>query len=230
MLSNVGLASIRFEKGFVFDARLPEKRLAFADVVQKAYELRVSLGERGFYATPGVDFNRETGTGTPFLYFTNGVACSEVLIDRLTGELKVTRVDLTMDVGQSINPGIDRGQIVGGFVQGMGWVTTEELVYSAKGNLLSCSPTTYKIPAITDVPEILNVRYLDNPNNEVSLYRSKAVGEPPLLLGLSVWLAVKDALAQAGVTQPGALAIPATGERVLMALSAQAQPAAVLAT
>ena len=223
-------ASIRFEKGFVFDSREPQRRLAFADVVRQAHELRVSLGERGFYVTPGVDFNRETGTGTPFLYFTNGVACSEVLIDRLTGELKVTRVDLTMDLGQSINPGIDRGQIVGGFVQGMGWVTTEELVYSAKGNLLSCSPTTYKIPAITDVPEAFNVRYLDNPNNEVSLYRSKAVGEPPLLLGISVWLAVKDALAHAGMTQAAALAIPATGERVLLALSTQLQPIAVLAT
>ena len=231
MLSNVEPGLVRFEQGFVFDERAPERRLAFADVVKQAYELRVSLGERGFYATPGVDFNRETGTGTPFLYFTNGVACSEVLIDRLTGELKVTRVDLTMDVGQSINPGIDRGQIVGGFVQGMGWVTTEELVYSAKGNLLSCSPTTYKIPAITDVPEALNIRFLDNPNNEVSLYRSKAVGEPPLLLGISVWLAVKDALGQAGVTQAGALAIPATGERVLMALSARrGQPVAVMAS
>jgi xanthine dehydrogenase large subunit len=228
--SPVQSASIRFEKGFVFDARAPQRRLAFADVVRQAHELRVSLGERGFYVTPGVDFNRETGTGTPFLYFTNGVACSEVLIDRLTGELKVTRVDLTMDLGQSINPGIDRGQIVGGFVQGMGWVTTEELVYSAKGNLLSCSPTTYKIPAITDVPEAFNVRYLDNPNNEVSLYRSKAVGEPPLLLGISVWLAVKDALAHAGMTQAAALAIPATGERVLLALSTQLQPIAVLAT
>jgi xanthine dehydrogenase large subunit len=223
-------SSIHFEQGFVLDQRNPERRLAFADVARRAYELRLSLGERGFYATPGVDFNRETGTGTPFLYFTNGAACSEVLIDRLTGEIKITRVDLTMDLGQSINPGIDRGQIVGGFVQGMGWVTTEELVYGAKGNLLSCSPTTYKIPAITDVPEAFNVRYLDNPNNEVSLYRSKAVGEPPLLLGLSVWLAVKDALAQCGVTRPGALAIPATGERVLMALSAQLQPDAALAT
>jgi len=230
-VSSIEPRFVRFENGFIFDSRAPERRLAFADVVRQAYELRVSLGERGFYATPGVDFNRDTGTGTPFLYFTNGVACSEVLIDRLTGEIKVTRVDLTMDLGQSINPGIDRGQIVGGFVQGMGWVTTEELVYSAKGNLLSYSPTTYKIPAITDVPESesLNIRYLDNPNNEVSLYRSKAVGEPPLLLGISVWLAVKNALSQAGVIQPGALSIPATGERVLMALSAQLQPDAALA-
>ncbi len=221
--------SIRFESGFVFDQRAPNRRLAFGDVVNQAYELRVSLGERGFYATPGVDFNRETGRGTPFLYFTNGVACSEVMIDRLTGELKVTRADLILDAGKSINPGIDRGQIVGGYIQGMGWVTTEELVYSPKGNLWSCSPTTYKIPAVTDVPEIFNFRFLENPNSDVSLYRSKAVGEPPLLLGLSVWLAVKNALAYAGVKQPGTFSIPATGERVLLALTAARQPDAALA-
>jgi len=227
MLSGADVNNVRFEKGFVFDAGAPDAKLPFERVVRQAYELRVSLGERGFYATPGVDFDREKGKGTPFLYFTNGVACSEVLIDRLTGEFKVTRVDLTMDLGQSINPGIDRGQIVGGFVQGMGWVTTEELVYGPKGNLLSYSPTTYKIPAITDVPEALFVRYLDNPNNDVSLYRSKAVGEPPLLLGISVWLAVKDALAAAGAAD--GLAIPATGERVVMALSSVNQPVAVMA-
>jgi xanthine dehydrogenase large subunit len=219
--------SIRFESGMIFDPRVPNRRLTFVDVVRQAYELRVSLGERGFYATPGVDFNRETGRGTPFLYFTNGVACSEVLIDRLTGELKVTRADLIIDAGKSINPGIDRGQTVGGFVQGMGWVTTEELVYGPKGNLWSCSPTTYKIPAITDVPETFNVRFLENPNNDVSLYRSKAVGEPPLLLGVSAWLAVKNALSYAGVNRPGTLAIPATGERVLMALAAANTPVGI---
>jgi xanthine dehydrogenase large subunit len=219
---------IRFQRGLVFDHRAPEKGISFPDLVRLAYELRVNLGERGFYATPGVDFDRDAGRGTPFFYFTNGVACSEVLIDRLTGETKVTRVDLLMDLGQSINPGIDRGQIVGGFVQGMGWVTTEELVYSAKGNLLSCSPTTYKIPAITDVPETFNIRYLDNPNNIVSLYRSKAVGEPPLLLGISVWLAIKNALSYAGVTGPANLSVPATGERVLFALAGSSQPKAVL--
>jgi len=228
MLGGANVNNIQFEKGFVFDAGATDAKLPFEQVVRQAYELRVSLGERGFYATPGVDFDREKGTGTPFLYFTNGVACSEVLIDRLTGEFKVTRVDLTMDLGQSINPGIDRGQIVGGFVQGMGWVTTEELLYGPKGNLLSYSPTTYKIPAITDVPEALFVRYLDNPNNDVSLYRSKAVGEPPLLLGISVWLAVKDALADAGAAD--GLAIPATGERVVMALSAASQLVAVMAS
>jgi xanthine dehydrogenase large subunit len=166
----------------VFDLRAPTRGVPFNVIVARAYELRVSLGERGHYVTPGVDFNRDTGRGTPFLYFTNGVACAEVRIDRFTGELRAERVDLIMDVGVPLNPGIDRGQVVGGFVQGMGWVTTEELVYKADGTLLSHSPTTYKIPNISDVPPIFNVRFLDNPHNTVSLHRSKAVGEPPLLL------------------------------------------------
>jgi xanthine dehydrogenase large subunit len=204
----------------VLDERSPDRSLTFAQVVCQAYEQRVNLGERGFYATPGVNFNRETGRGAPFLYFTNGVACSEVLIDRFTGEMSVTRADLIMDAGRSINPGIDRGQIIGGFIQGMGWCRTEELVYGAKGQLLSYSPTTYKIPAISDLPETFSVRFLDNPRNEVSLYRSKAVGEPPLLLGLSVWLAVKNALSYLSEAPPAALSLPATGERILMALEA----------
>jgi xanthine dehydrogenase large subunit len=216
MLGNA--KNVRFADGLVFDEAAPDRTLSFRDVVCQAYEQRVSLGERGFYVTPGVDFNRDTGQGTPFLYYTNGVACSEVLIDRFTGELLVSRVDLIMDVGKPLNPGIDRGQIIGGFIQGMGWVTGEELVYSAKGNLLSNSPTTYKIPNISDIPPILNVRFLDNPNSDVSLYRSKAVGEPPLLLGLSVWLAVKDALRSVTTEAASNLRIPATGEQIVLAL------------
>src|SRR5688500_16881990 len=177
---------ICFAEGRVFDERAPARSVSFKDVCCQAYEQRVSLGERGFYATPGVDFNRETGKGSPFLYYTNGIACAEVEVDRFTGEMSVRRVDLIMDAGKPLNPGIDRGQIVGGFVQGMGWCTTEELVYGSKGHLLSYSPTTYKIPNISDVPPVLNVRLLDNPNSDVSLHRSKAVGEPPLLLGLCV--------------------------------------------
>jgi xanthine dehydrogenase large subunit len=212
--------AIQFLSGIIFDSRFPSKTVPFQKVVAQAYEDRVSLGERGFYATPGVDFNRATGRGSPFLYFTMGVAASEVLIDRLTGEMKVARVDLIMDAGKSINPGIDRGQIVGGFIQGMGWVTTEELVWNPKGDLLSHSPTTYKIPNISDLPEIFNVRLLDNPNNEVSLHRSKAVGEPPLLLGISVWAAVKNALSYCGGEKPPKLSIPATGEGILMGMEA----------
>jgi xanthine dehydrogenase large subunit len=211
--------SIHFADGFVWDDRAPQNRLPFAKAVAIAYEHRVSLGERGFYATPGVDFNRETGKGNPFLYFTNGIACSEVLIDRFTGELKVSRVDLIMDVGVPLNPGIDRGQIIGGFVQGMGWVTTEELCYGPKGQLLSYSPTTYKIPNISDVPAEFNVRFLDNPHSAASLYRSKSVGEPPFLLGISVWLAVKDALSYVEPERVINLRLPATGEQILSVLT-----------
>lgn len=206
---------VRFENDRVFDVRNPSNVISFAAVCCEAYERRVSLGERGFYATPGVDFNRETGKGSPFFYFTNGVACSEVQIDRFTGGMSVRQVDLLMDLGESINPGIDRGQIVGGFVQGMGWATSEELVYDGKGRLLSHSPTTYKIPNVSDVPGVFNVRFLRNPNNDVSLYRSKAVGEPPLLLGLSVWCAAKDALQSCAPGEGCRLDLPATGERLL---------------
>jgi xanthine dehydrogenase large subunit len=208
---------VKFAGDQVYDERNPEVVIPFRNVVCEAYLRRVNLGERGFYATPGVDFNRDTGKGNPFLYYTNGVACSEVEISRFTGELKVLRTDLIMDVGKPINPGIDRGQVVGAFVQGMGWCTAEELVYDGRGRLLSCSPTTYKIPGVADVPETFNVRFLDNPNNDVSLYRSKAVGEPPLLLGLSVWLAAKDALRYLDPTSPP-LALPATAERLLLAM------------
>src|SRR5262249_1564821 len=130
---------VEFADGEVFDRRRPERRLGFRELVGLAYEQRVSLGERGFYATPGVEFNRETGKGTPFLYYTNGCAAAEVLLDRFTGEVKVLRADVLLDLGRSINPAVDRGQVIGGFVQGMGWATTEALVYSAAGELLSHS-------------------------------------------------------------------------------------------
>ena len=210
--------SIRFERGLVRDLRRPDATLTFAEVVLQANIERVSLGERGHYATPGVDCNRATGRGTPFLYFTNGAAVSEVIVDRFTGEAKVLRVDLLMDLGESINPGIDRGQITGGFIQGMGWLTTEELMYSSHGELLSYSPTTYKIPNISDVPAVFNVSFLHNPDNVVSLRRSKAVGEPPLLLGISVWTAIKDAIAAVNPAGASALSAPATGEQILMRL------------
>jgi xanthine dehydrogenase large subunit len=177
------------------------------------------LGARGFYATPGVDFNRETGQGTPFFYFTQGAAVAEVLVDRFTGEMRVPRVDLLMDIGRSINPGIDRGQVIGGFIQGQGWVTTEALVYDAKGDLLSHSPTTYKIPAITDVPEIFNVATFDNNDNVRNVYRSKAVGEPPLMLGIAVWAAARNALAYISNEASSALGLPATGEEMLRCMS-----------
>jgi xanthine dehydrogenase large subunit len=210
---------VQFKNGHVYDSRKPEHRIAFGDLCAEGRRNRVDLGARGFYATPGIDFNRETGQGTPFFYYTQGAAVAEVHVDRFTGELRVPRVDLLIDIGRSINPGIDRGQIVGGFIQGVGWVTTEALIYDAKGDLLSHSPTTYKIPAITDVPEIFNIATFDNNDNVRNVYRSKAVGEPPLMLAIAVWAAAKNALSYISPTASAELRLPATGEEMLRCLT-----------
>lgn len=197
-----------------------EKTLSFAEMVKLAYLNRVDLGERGFYKTPGVEFHwiDNVGHGTPFLYYTTGCSVSEVEIDRFTGHLNVRRCDLLMDIGRPMNPGVDRGQVVGGFIQGMGWVTTEELRYDDKGDLLSHSPTTYKIPNIQDFPETFNVDFIENDENTVNIRGSKAVGEPPLMLALSVWAAVKNALLYVNDDLPE-LSLPATGEEILNRLT-----------
>ncbi len=221
--AKVGLAPsashVQFRDGHVFDSRRPELRISLGQLCAEARRARVDLGARGFYATPGVDFNRETGQGTPFFYYTQGAAVAEVLIDRFTGELSVPRVDLLIDIGRSINPGVDRGQVVGGFIQGMGWVTAEALVYDSGGDLLSHSPTTYKIPATTDVPEVFNVATFDTKDNVRNVYRSKAVGEPPLMLAIAVWAAVKNALSYAAPGATADLQLPATGEEILRCLT-----------
>jgi xanthine dehydrogenase large subunit len=205
---------IVFDNGTVFDSRRPQNKLSFEELVGMAYRDRRSVGERGYYATQGVDFDWQKGQGTPFLYYTNGAAASEVLIDRFTGQLKVLRVDILMDVGKSINPGINMGQVVGAFVQGMGWVTTEELRYGEKGELLAHSPTTYKIPNIQDIPDDFFVNFLDN-DNTLNVRGTKAVGEPPFVLGISVWAAVKRALLNVSGDEIPRLALPATGEEIL---------------
>jgi len=204
----------------VCDIRRPGSRLEFRELVKLAYEERVDLGARGFYATPGVDFNRETGRGNPFLYFTSGAAVSEVMIDRLTGALTVTQVDILMDLGRSLNPDIDRGQVIGGFVQGMGWVTTEELLYSETGELLSHSPNNYKIPTVECMPRVFHVDFLDNPDNPINLLGSKAVGEPPFVLGISVGAAAKSALSSLSPGRSAPLCFPATSEELLKHLFA----------
>jgi xanthine dehydrogenase large subunit len=209
---------LHFEDGVVSDSFRPEHKISFRELASRAYKERINLGERGFYATPGIDYNRDTGRGTPFFYFTTGVAASEVEIDRFTGELKVRRVDVLIDAGQCINPGIDRGQLSGGFMQGLGWVTTEELKYSSRGELLSHSPTTYKIPNIGDLPEVFNLRFLENPDSRVSLLRSKSLGEPPLLLAISVWAAAKQAVSAVSPAAASRLSLPATGEVLLLAM------------
>jgi xanthine dehydrogenase large subunit len=211
--------SMEFAGGWAFDRRAPERRLPFAKVVVEAYERRVDLGGRGFYATPGVDMNRETGRGTPFLYYTCGATTAEVLIDRFTGELRVERVDLLMDLGRMLNPAIDRGQVVGGFVQGMGWVTTEAMLFGPDGAFWSDSATTYKIPNVTDVPPVFNVDFLDGPDNRMNVCGGKAVGEPPLLMAVAVWAAVKLALTSVTPGRRPHLDLPATNEEILRRLT-----------
>ncbi len=210
---------IRFEGGHVFDRRSPDHSIPFGEFTNQARMARVDLGARGFYKTPGIDFDREAGRGNPFFYFTTGCAVSEVLIDRFTGDLCVERVDMLMDIGRMINPGIDHGQVIGGFIQGMGWATAECLVYNDAGELLSYSPTTYKIPNITDVPETFNLAFMDNGANAQNIRSSKAVGEPPLLLGLSAWAAAKHAVSCAAGKQSASMKLPATNEEILMCLT-----------
>jgi len=202
--------------------------VSWEHLVKLAYQERVPLGERGFYATPRLDWDWTSGRGTPFLYFTMGTGCSEVLIDRFTGELKVLRSDVLMDIGRPINPGIDRGQLIGAFVQGMGWVTTEDLRYTPGGELLSHSPTTYKIPNINDLPEAFSMNWIEQ-DNPINVGGSKAVGEPPLLTAISIWCAVKHALGFVSNGDLARLRLPATNEEILMRLTEYAKRGAAVA-
>ncbi|AWI53255.1 xanthine dehydrogenase molybdopterin binding subunit [Aquabacterium olei] len=199
-----------------------ELALAFEDVVMGAYMARVQLWSDGFYATPKLHWNRETMTGRPFYYFAYGAAVSEVLVDTLTGEWKLLQADVLHDVGQSINPALDIGQVEGAFIQGMGWLTSEELYWHPQsGKLMTHAPSTYKIPTASDLPEAFNVKLFANRNVEDSIHRSKAVGEPPLLLPLSVFFAIRDAVSAVGshrVSPP--LRAPATPEAILDAVDA----------
>jgi xanthine dehydrogenase large subunit len=199
--------------------------VAFSELVQQAYHARVQLWSDGFYATPKLNWDRDTLTGRPFFYFAYGAAMSEVIVDTLTGEWKLLRADLLHDAGSSINPAIDIGQVEGAFIQGMGWLTLEELFWNQDGRLMTHAPSTYKIPAVNDCPAVLNTRLFANENHEDTILRSKAVGEPPLLLGFSVLFAIRDAVASLAdnrVSPP--LNAPATPEAILNAVTAL-QPA-----
>ncbi|MCY3879941.1 MAG: xanthine dehydrogenase molybdopterin binding subunit [Rhodobacteraceae bacterium] len=196
---------------------------SFGETIKLAYMNRVSLSATGFYATPKVIWDRIAGKGRPFFYFAYGAAVSEVVIDTLTGENRILRADILHDVGKSLNPAIDIGQIEGGYVQGAGWLTTEELVWNADGKLMTHAPSTYKIPACSDRPREFNIRLWEQGRNrEHTVYRSKAVGEPPLMLGISAFLALSDAVAACGdgSVYPH-LDAPATPERILAAVARQ---------
>ena len=210
----VAAGTVRFAQGTVHVAG---EAYPFSRVVMWAYEARVSLSSTGFYATPKLQWDRKAGRGRPFLYFAYGAAVTEVVIDTLTGENRILRADLLHDTGTSLNPALDIGQIEGAYVQGAGWLTTEELVWDNRGALRTHAPSTYKIPACSDRPEIFNVALWDQPNREDTVGKSKAVGEPPFMLGISAFFALSDAVAACGPGYP-ALDAPATAERVLAAV------------
>jgi len=196
------------------------RAVSFGELAKMTWAARVQLSEAGYYATPKIHWDQATLKGRPFFYFTYGAAVAEVAIDTLTGESRCLRADLLQDCGASLNPAIDLGQIEGAFVQGMGWLTCEELWWDDKGRLRTVGPSTYKIPGSRDVPPVFNVELLGNaPNAEETVYRSKAVGEPPLMLAVSVWLAIRDAIASCGATGLSPrLKAPATPEHILEAI------------
>ncbi len=194
--------------------------VTFQDLVSEAYYSRIQLWSDGFYKTPKLHWDRDTLTGRPFFYYAYGAAVSEVIVDGLTGEWKLLRVDLLHDAGNSINPAIDKGQIEGAFIQGMGWLTTEELWWNEQGKLMTHSPSTYKIPALNDCPDDFRVNLFHNKNHEDTILRSKAVGEPPLLLGFSAFFAIRDAISSIDDYRKNPpLMAPATHESILTAIA-----------
>jgi xanthine dehydrogenase large subunit len=211
-------AAVRFAHDRV---RVGATIVPFEEVIAKAYLARVQLWSDGFYATPKLYWDQATLQGRPFYYYSYGAAVSEVVIDTLTGEMRVLRADALHDVGASLNPALDVGQVEGAFVQGMGWLTTEELWWNPDGKLMTHAPSTYKIPTVNDMPADFRVNLFRNRNAEDSIHRSKAVGEPPLLLPFSVFFAIRDAIAAVAdykVNPP--LDAPATGEAILKAVGA----------
>ena len=215
ILERFGESDVTWSGGKV---RFGTQEMSFEELVSLAYMNRVSLSATGFYKTPKIEWDRIKGKGRPFFYFAHGIAITEVALDTLTGENRILRADILHDAGASLNPAIDKGQIEGGYVQGAGWLTTEELVWDDKGMLRTHAPSTYKIPACSDAPEVFNVDLWDGRNREETIYRSKAVGEPPFMLGISAFLALSDACAACGPHYP-ALNAPATPEECLNAIA-----------
>ncbi|SAK82082.1 xanthine dehydrogenase [Caballeronia arationis] len=216
--NEVAASSVRFanDRVIVGDDAIP-----FEEVIAKAYLARVQLWSDGFYATPKLYWDQATLQGRPFYYYSYGAAVSEVVIDTLTGEMRVLRADALHDVGDSLNPALDKGQVEGAFVQGMGWLTTEELWWNAGGKLMTHAPSTYKIPTVNDTPADFRVNLFKNRNVEDSIHKSKAVGEPPLLLPFSVFFAIRDAVAAVGDYKVNpTMNAPATAEEILRAVNA----------
>ena len=219
---NVAPEAIDFRDGRVFAGNIS---MSFGELAKACRLARVQLSHAGYYKTPEIHWDRLKAKGRAFLYFAYGAACSEVAIDTLTGEMRVLRADLLHDVGASINPAIDMGQVEGAFIQGMGWLTTEELVYGADGRLQTHAPATYKIPVASDTPPIFNTRLYTRPNPTPSIYRSKAVGEPPLMHGISVYSAILDSVHATNPRGQPQLDPPCTPESILKAIASLTGPA-----
>ena len=218
-IDSIAADQIIFSENYIFAASHPEEKIAFGELVNKAYLNQVSLSATGLYKTPGIFYDRELGKGNPFYYYAYGMSVSEVEVDVLTGEYKLLRSDILHDVGDSLNEEIDIGQVEGGFIQGVGWVTTEEIKWDKNGHLLTHSPDTYKIPTINDIPDVFNVELLKGYPNQGTIRKSKAVGEPPLMLAFSVWLAIKDAISAVGNHEfEPTFSLPATAEKVLLSV------------
>ncbi|MGR5528080.1 xanthine dehydrogenase molybdopterin binding subunit [Vibrio alfacsensis] len=215
---NVATEEVVFNNGSILLGT--KQSITFAKLCELCWLNQISLAATGFYRTPKVYYDYEKARGRPFYYYAYGVSCSEVIIDTLTGEYKVLRTEILHDVGASLNPAIDIGQIEGGFIQGMGWLTTEELVWDDKGQLVTAGPVSYKIPTVTDTPTIFNTRLVENrANREQTIFHSKAVGEPPFMLAISVWCAIRNAIAHmANNGKAPTLPIPATPEHVYNAI------------
>jgi xanthine dehydrogenase large subunit len=212
-------AALRFSGGRVFHPARPERAVSFAEVARQAHLEQVSLSATGYYRTPDISYDPKAGRGTPFRYYAFGAAVVEVEVSGLTGEHRVRRVDILHDVGTSLVPSIDRGQVEGGFLQGLGWLTCEEVLYDARGRLVTHSPGTYKIPAVGDAPADFRVTLLERAPQEGTLHGSKAVGEPPFMLALGVVTALRHAIGAFGPPRTEVeLASPATPEAILRAV------------
>jgi xanthine dehydrogenase large subunit len=212
------LAAVQFSHGLVFPNGEEHRAIPIARVCDAAYRKRIPLFAQGYYKTPDIHYDPQTGRGEPFHYFAYAAAISEVEVDSFTGDYRLLRTDILEDVGDSVSPIVDRGQIEGGFIQGVGWLTLEELVWDSKGRLATAGASTYKLPSWTEVPDVFEVSFLERATEAGTIFGSKAVGEPPLMLAISVREAIRDAIAAFGAGGPVSLESPATPERVFFAV------------
>jgi xanthine dehydrogenase large subunit len=211
--------SVVFEQDTILDIQHSDRCIKFDEAMNIMRLRQVSLSSTGYYRTPDIGWDKVKGWGKPFYYYSFGMCVSEILLDTLTGQHTLVRVDIVHDAGKSLNPLIDRGQIEGGFIQGVGWCTTEEIKWDNKGRLMTHSPDTYKIPTILDIPKEFHVELLQGYPNPVAIRQSKTVAEPPFMYGLSTWLAIKDAVSATNnhASEPE-FSLPATNEVILLAI------------